>query len=307
MAAPRFDPSITRRDALREVESLLQHAGVGEPSADAGILVEDALGLTRSALRLSGHLLLGSDAARSLEVSVARRLAREPVFRIIGRREFWGLDLAIDAAVLDPRPDTETIVSAALRALSARRAEPLRILDLGTGSGAILLALLTELPGATGLGIDVSDAACAMARANVADCRMSDRAEIRQGVWTDRLSGRFDLIVSNPPYIETAVIDTLEPEVRQHDPRLALDGGPDGLDAYRAICPAVPAILAESGVLVLEIGAGQASDVSRLIERSGMTMIRTERDLGGHDRALVAGWPTQPPGTCPLGTCPPGP
>jgi release factor glutamine methyltransferase len=290
-APPRFDPAMSRRAALRQAGKLLQSAGLAEPLADAHILVEDATGLSRSALLLDADKALGSKAAGRLEDFVHRRLVREPVFRIVGRREFWGLDLAVTPAVLDPRPDTETIVTAALRSLAPRRAERLAVLDLGTGSGAILCALLTELPQARGIGVDLSAEACSVARANIARCGLQDRAEVIEGIWSVGIGSRFDLVVSNPPYIETAMIDDLSPEVRDHDPRLALDGGADGLDAYRAICPALPTLLQPDGLVVFEVGAGQAAEVSALLEAAGLTVLRTERDLGGHQRAVVAGLP----------------
>lgn len=290
-APPRFDPTISRRAALRQAGELLASAGLAEPLADAHILVEDATGLGRSALLFEADEALGSEAAERLDDFARRRLAHEPVFRIVGRREFWGLDLAVTPAVLDPRPDTETIVSAALRSLKPRRTEGLTLLDLGTGSGAILCALLTELPRAQGIGVDLSTEACSVARANIARCGLQDRAEVLEGSWSAGISSRFDLVVSNPPYIETAVIADLSPEVRDHDPWLALDGGADGLDAYRAICPALTALLQPDGIVVFEIGAGQATDVAALLEAAGLAVLRTERDLGGHQRAVVAGFP----------------
>lgn len=262
--------------------------GIAEPQADGRILLEEATGFTRSGLLQRLDEPLGRDAAERLASMLARRLDREPVFRIIGRREFWGLDLEVTPAVLDPRPDTETVVSAALAALVSRRLGPLRILDLGTGSGAILLALLSELPGASGVGLDRSPGACAVARRNAAACRLADRATIVEGDFATEFSERFDLVVSNPPYIEADAIATLAPEVRDHDPRLALDGGPDGLTAYRTICPLLPRLLVKGGFAVLEVGAGQAHSVAALFHAAGCTGTTVHRDLGGHERAVMS-------------------
>ncbi len=267
---------------------LLQQAGIDEPGPDARILVEEATELSRSALLFGDDAPLGMQAAERLGAMLARRLAREPVFRILGRREFWGLDLVVTPAVLDPRPDTETIVTAALQAIASRRSEPLRVLDLGTGSGAILLALLSELPNATGVGIDCSAEACSVARRNAEHLGLLGRATIVEGDFGTPFDGCFDLVVSNPPYIERAAIATLTPEVRDHDPRLALDGGPDGLAAYRAICPMLPRLLAPHGLVVFEVGAGQAADVAALLAHAGLEGIETRRDLGGHERAVLA-------------------
>lgn len=282
-------PGTTRRVALRTCTRLLTDVGLGEPGPDARVLVEEAVGLVGFAFRATLEEPIGEAAAERLAAMLERRLAREPVFRILGRREFWGLDLAVTPAVLDPRPDTETLVRAALRAIGPRRHERLRVLDLGTGSGAILLALLSELPRAVGAGIDSSPEACAVARRNAQTCGLADRVDIRDGDF-----GRpdpdepFDLIVSNPPYVERAAIDGLDPEVRDHDPRAALDGGPDGLDAYRAICPTLPGRLARDGIAAFEIGATQAAAVAAMIEDAGLRVAGTERDLGGHERAVWA-------------------
>lgn len=287
MTAPSFDPASTRRAVLREVAQLLASAGVAEPQADAHILVEDATGLTRSGLLRDAEAPLGVGPARRLAASVKRRLAHEPVFRILGRREFWGLDIEITPDVLDPRPDTETVVWAALEGLDRRQRDPLRILDLGTGSGAILCALLSELPAARGIGVDRSAAACAVAARNVAACGLSDRATIRIGNWARGLAGPFDLVVSNPPYIETEVIAGLSAEVRDHDPLDALDGGRDGLDAYRAICPSLRGLLAPGGLVVFEVGARQAGHVAELLLALGFDKISAKQDLGGHQRAVM--------------------
>jgi release factor glutamine methyltransferase len=218
-----------------------------------------------------------------------RRLAREPVSRILGERSFWSFDLLVTSAVLDPRPDTETIIDSALDLLSARQSEALRILDLGTGSGAILCALLDCFEQASGIGVDISKEACAIARENLNRCELTSRAQIRNGSWDAAQPGPYDLIVSNPPYIPTADLVGLDPEVRLYDPTLALDGGTDGLTAYRDICALLPSLLAPGGLLLFEIGIGQGDDVSRLMAAAGLKSIASRGDLAGIER-VVFGW-----------------
>jgi release factor glutamine methyltransferase len=219
-------------------------------------------------------LLEAAGADRDLlEAFVIRRLAGEPVDRIVGRRGFWTLDLAVTPDVLSPRPDTETIVRAALEHAVGDRDRPRRILDLGTGSGAILLALLAELPQAHGTGMDISAAALAVAQANARANDLDDRTEWRQGSWAKGIPGRFDLVVSNPPYIPSADIAGLDIEVRDHDPVLALDGGADGLDCYRAILPALPDLLAPEGIA--------------LAAAAGLAVVEIRPDFGGVPRAVV--------------------
>lgn len=226
----------------------------------------------------------GGDAP-VLEAFVRRRLAGEPVDRIIGSRGFWTLDLAVTPAVLSPRPDTETIVRAALD--HTRHRPPLEVLDLGTGSGAILLALLAELPEARGLGVDLSADALAVAGSNARAGGLADRAAFLCGGWDAALGRRFGLVVSNPPYIPTADIPGLDREVRDHDPHLALDGGADGLDAYRAILPLLPRLMSDEGCAVLEIGLGQDEALRGLAAASGLAVAEIRPDLGGVPRAVV--------------------
>lgn len=268
---------------------MFAEAGLAEPAADARILLEEATGLSRPALMLEADTTLGEAAATALAGFLARRLRREPVFRIIGRREFWGLELQVTPAVLDPRADTETVVSAALAAMRDRAGERLSVLDLGTGSGAILCALLHEWQDAIGLGLDRSAEACRVARANLAALGLATRAAIVEGDWAASLAGPFDVVVANPPYIETAVLGGLDPEVRDHDPLLALDGGADGLDAYRVIAGELPRLLAPGGCVVLEVGSTQAQAVAALLAERGLAVGSIVRDLGGHQRVVVAG------------------
>ncbi len=284
---PPFTPGETRRAALARCTALLRDAGLFEPEADARVLLEDAAGVSRLALLAEGDAPLGDAGAARLTATLARRLAREPVFRILGRRAFWTLDLLVTPDVLDPRPDTETVVTAALDAFRARAREPLRVLDLGTGTGAILLALLGEWPRATGIGLDRSAPACAVARRNADLHGLGARAAVVEGDFAAPPDGPFDLVASNPPYVESAAIATLDPEVRDHDPRAALDGGPDGLGAYRAIAPTLPRLLGPGGVAVFEVGAGQAAAVATLLRRAGLADVAARRDLGGHERVIL--------------------
>jgi release factor glutamine methyltransferase len=209
--------------------------------------------------------------------------------RIVGTREFWGLPMIVTPAVLVPRPETETVVEAALALVGQDRGRALRIADLGTGTGAILLALLSELPNARGVGTDVDPNALGVARRNAAQLGLAERSEFLQGDYGTTLAGPFDLVVSNPPYIATSEIATLDREVRDHDPRLALEGGIDGLDAYRAIAADAKRLLAPSGHLLLEIGRGQEREVARLLTQAELALTGEPRhDLAGIARVLVA-------------------
>jgi release factor glutamine methyltransferase len=227
--------------------------------------------------------------AAMLACVTERRLAGEPVSRIAGHRGFWTLDLMVTPDTLDPRPDTETVVEAARDMILATRAKdaPLRILDLGTGTGAILLALLAEFPDAEGLGVDISEEALLVAQDNAQRTGLAERASFRQGDWSADIAGPFDLIVSNPPYIPSADILTLDPEVRDHDPHLALDGGQDGLACYRRILAEIPALLAPDGFAVLEFGHGQGASVLRLAEAARLALVEFRNDLNGIERCVI--------------------
>lgn len=275
----------------RALTARFEAAGIGSAALEARMLTGAVLDLDLTGLVAQGLRQLDEDDAARLDAFARRRLAGEPLARILGTKEFWGLPLKLSSDTLVPRADTETVVEAALDILRAegRMQAALRIADLGTGSGAILLALLTELPAATGVGTDLSAAALDTARTNAQDVGLATRAQFLVGDYGDSLSGPFDLIVSNPPYIRSADIATLAPEVRDHDPHLALDGGRDGLDAYRRIAPQALSLLADGGLLVLEIGQGQDSAVSRLMAAAGLTVMGSARtDLAGIGRAVVA-------------------
>jgi release factor glutamine methyltransferase len=221
----------------------------------------------------------------AFDAMIARRAAREPVSYILGRREFWSLDFAVTPACLDPRPDSETVVEAVLAKLPDRN-RAWRILDLGTGSGCLLLALLSELPNATGVGLDVSPEALGVALGNAHRLGLGNRARFMERDWARGLDGEFDVIVANPPYIPSAEIETLAPEIARYEPRRALDGGKDGLDAYRAIIPNLGRALAPGGFAALEIGATQAERVGRLAREAGFAA-ECRPDLAGRDRCLI--------------------
>ncbi len=253
------------------------------PGLDARLLVEGCLGLEKP----DPDMQLPAEALARLRDFATRRLAGEPVWRILGEREFWGLTFRLSPATLEPRPDSEAIVEATLAASAGRRGEALSLLDLGTGTGCLLIALLSELPRATGLGIDLSEEACRTAAGNAALNGVGERATFRQGSWTEGLVGSFDVIVSNPPYIPSGEIAVLSVEVRDHDPLLALDGGADGLGPYRIFARTLPALLAPGGIVVFEIGAGQGPDVVALMRAGGLEFRGSRNDLGGHERALI--------------------
>jgi len=279
----------TRDHAARMLGWRLKQAGFATPELDARLLVRGVTGASEiEMIREPGAFITAAEEAL-LAAYEQRRLAGEPVSRILGWREFWGLDFAVTPAVLDPRADSETLVAAALDLLRGRAAP--RLLDLGTGSGCLLLALLHERSDATGIGVDISEEALQVARGNAARLGLASRAGFVRTEWTAGLDGVFDLVVSNPPYIASADIAALEIDVRGHDPHLALDGGADGLDAYRALARLLPPVLATGGHAVIELGMGQAGPVAALFEAAGFGTTHTVPDLAGVPRALVAGAP----------------
>ncbi len=228
---------------------------------------------------------LSDEESRRLAAAAARREAREPLAQIVGHREFWSLDFIVTHDTLTPRPDSETIVAAAL-ALSGGDDRAMHILDFGTGTGCLLLALLHELPQARGVGVDRSAAALAVARRNAAALGLSERAQFVQGEWGTGLSGTFDVIVANPPYIVESELVTLAPELG-FEPLGALSGGPDGLAAYRALAGDVQRLLAADGVAVLEVGQGQAESVEAILRASGLEIGPRQCDLAGVERGVA--------------------
>ena len=276
--------------ARRALTARFKSNAIDSAELDARILVGAVLGLDLTGVIAAASRLLTSDESIRLEDFTRRRLAGEPVARILGLKEFWGLPLQLSAASLVPRPDTETVVELALEMLraSAPVGRPLRIADLGTGSGAILLALLSELPDAFGYGTDISVEALRTAECNAVHLGLASRAAFVACDYAAALSDAFDLIVSNPPYIRSADIADLATEVRDHDPLGALDGGTDGLDAYRALIPQAARLLAPGGVLAVEVGEDQSADVERLMTSAGLTLEGPPKaDLAGIRRAVA--------------------
>lgn len=283
-----LEPGTTIAAARRAVTARLRTHHIDTPELDARILIGAVTDLTLTGLVASSDRLLTDHELARINALVWRRLRGEPVARLLGVKEFWGLPFRLVEATLVPRPDTETIVEAALEAVQDRRLEPLRIADLGTGSGAILLALLSELPHAFGVGTDISEAALRAARDNAERLGLLHRAGFAACDYASALGESFDLIVSNPPYIASAEIGALATEVRVHDPLRALDGGPDGLDAYRALIPQAARLLRPGTPLVVEIGFDQADAVSALMADAGLLDVSIRYDLGGQTRAVSA-------------------
>jgi release factor glutamine methyltransferase len=277
-------------EAVRMMAQSFRLAGIEQPEVDARILIGHALHLGRAQFLSQSDRILEAREVAAVSALAARRLRREPVARILGRREFWSLPLQISPDVLDPRPETETVVEAALDFIvrGGLRAERLRVLDIGTGSGALLLALLSELPNAVGTATDISPPALEIARGNAERNKLDARATFIACNMADGLQGPFDLVVSNPPYIARAEIDTLAPEVRDYDPAMALDGGADGLDAYRLIANDARRLLAPGGGLIVELGVGQEGAVRALFTKAGLNVGGARPDLAGIPRALVA-------------------
>lgn len=277
-------------DALHAMTQTFLAAGIETPEVDARLLLGHALRLDRAQLIAQDDRIIEAREVDAVSVLAVRRLKREPVSRIFGQKEFWSLPLAVTLDVLVPRPETETVVETALDVVArdALRMEKLRILDIGTGSGALLLALLRELPNAVGTGTDISKAALDVARANAERNRLAGRCTFVAADIAADLRGPFDLIVSNPPYIRHRDIASLPPEVRGYDPAVALDGGDDGLDAYRAIAAQTPTLLAPGGQLIVELGAGQEAEVRALFTKAGLMVGAARPDLAGIPRALGA-------------------
>ena len=297
MPAATAHAARTLDTARRDLTEKFRTAGLDSPDLDARLLIAHALGCDHTALLADGRRLLDDAKETAIAALAERRLAHEPVARIVGAKEFWSLDLRLDTATLVPRSETETVVEAALAVVDryGSRARPLRIADLGTGSGAILLALLSELSNAIGVGCDINSRAVLAARDNARRLSqqhaLADRALFVVCDLAAALRGPFDLIVSNPPYIATADIATLAPEVRLFDPRLALDGGADGLQFYRAIAAAAPRLLTPDGTVVVEIGIDQAEPVAAIFAAAGLVPSPPRPDLNGTPRVIIASKP----------------
>jgi len=279
--------AVTVDEARRILAARFKSAGIESAEIDARLLIGAALRLDLTGLITSGSRTFSKSEASKLGAFAERRIAGEPVARILGEKEFWGLPLKLSAETLVPRPDTETVVELALE-IARESARPIRIADLGTGTGAILLALLHELPDARGIGTDVSLEALTTAQRNAAELGLGARTAFVACDYAAALAGPFDLIVSNPPYIPSADIAHLAIEVREHDPLRALDGGVDGLAAYRALIPQAAALLAPGGALVVEGGQGQNGPIAALMAAAGLTVGNPGKaDLGGIPRAIA--------------------
>ena len=287
MIEPRCaDPAGTIGFFLCQAGQRLRGAAIEAPRLEARRLLAHVLNTSEEALLRDPRAPVPADQAQHFAALLARRVAHEPFAYLTGRVGFWTLDVEVSPATLIPRADSESLVEAALEACPDKGAA-LRVLDLGTGTGALLLAVLSELPAASGVGVDLKPEAAALAARNAARLALTDRARFLAGDWTAALAGRFDLVLCNPPYIESAAITGLMPEVARHEPASALDGGADGLDAYRRIIADLPQLLAPHGVAVLELGQGQQAAVEALAKAAGLTPEACRADLGGVPRALV--------------------
>jgi release factor glutamine methyltransferase len=279
----------TVSDLLAESRQRLAESGIADPATDARLLVAGLLKLSPTEMLTKAGEALAPEDADAIREAVSRRLAREPVHRILGEREFYGLPLSLSAGTLEPRPDTEILVDTMLPYLRdlAKSEGHIHILDLGTGTGAICLALLSECPEASGIGSDISADALGTARSNAERNQLQDRFEAVQSNWFENIRGSFHVIVSNPPYIASNVIHNLAPEVTKFDPAAALDGGPDGLDAYRAIAKDAARFMRPEGIVGLEIGYDQRNDVTTVFEAKGFKCLKSVKDYGQNDRVLV--------------------
>lgn len=268
---------------LAAASARLKAAGSDTPVLDARLLLQAAAGISREELIMGPDRALSADQRQHFESFITRRERHEPVSRILGAREFYGRTFRVTPDTLDPRPDTETLIEAALAAMPVGA----RLLDLGTGTGAIAVTLLAERPEAQGVATDLSSAALAVARENAVRLGVAERLTLLQGSWFTPVSGAFDIILSNPPYIPESEIAGLSPDVRNFDPGLALVGGSDGLDPYRIIAASAAPHLAAGGQILVEIGAGQADEIEAIFIASGFRPVGRHRDLGGHERCLA--------------------
>lgn len=272
--------------ALQTIAGLLKDAGIDSARLDARLLVGTVTGESTAGMIARPERRLSAQENDLLSAITALRCAREPMAHILGRREFWSLDFEVSADVLTPRPDSETLIEAA-GPYAPAAGQPFRILDLGTGSGCLLLALLHQYPAASGVGIDISPAAIALARCNAERLGFGARSSFMVGDWTASIAERFDIVVSNPPYIASEEIEGLTPEVARYEPRGALDGGGDGLDAYRALLPLMSEVLAPGGTALIEMGAGQSEVVSSLAQACGLVIGGLRADIAGIPRVAI--------------------
>jgi release factor glutamine methyltransferase len=280
------DAGSSLRQALSAIALRLQDAGIERARAEARLLAAQALGISVEAVVGDDGRVLSETEQRALDDLARRRARREPMSQILGYREFYGRRFAVTADVLTPRPDSETLIEAVLSHVD--RAAPLRLLELGVGSGCLLLTLLAELPQTTGVGVDLSQVALAVARANAATLGVAGRGALIEGDWTSSVAERFDVVISNPPYIPSKALAQLDPEVSWYEPRLALDGGEDGLTFYRRVAADCERLLIPGGLLAVEIGQGQCDDVTQLLRQGGLEVLESRRDLAGIERCIRA-------------------
>lgn len=278
----------TLGQVVRKLDGLFRAAGLEQPRLDARLIAAHAIECRPETVLINPERMLTGDDLDAINGLAFRRLEREPVSHLLGWREFWSIPFLVNEDTLTPRPETETLVDCVLSALADGRCrEPVRVLDLGTGTGCILIALLSELPRATGLGVDISRAALEVARENAKRANVSDRLELCRGDWLSETDQSFDVVVSNPPYIPRGEIALLEPEVSKYEPVIALDGGPDGLDAYRLLAASVGPVLNPGGFAAFEIGMGQARDVADMFRNAGFHDVGCQRDPGGVERVVT--------------------
>ena len=279
--------SVSLQSLVKEASDILRQADVKDAKRDASLLLAHVLNEDVGYLYREADRLLTEEERGTFRQLINRRAAREPLSHLTGHREFWSLDFLVSGEVLDPRPDSETLIEAVLVA-KKQGIIPHSILDLGAGSGCLLLAILSELPAATGVGVDINEAALEVARENARRLEMENRAGFHLGGWDVEFGKKFDLVISNPPYIPTKDIEKLQSEVRDFEPRLALDGGRDGLDCYRAILANIRNMLCPGGQLVFEVGIDQASDVGRMMDGAGFSTPEFHKDIAGIDRCVSA-------------------
>jgi len=280
------DAGISLRQALSAIALRLQDAGIERARAEARLLAAQALNISVETVVGNDTRALSEAEHRALDDLASRRARREPMSHILGYREFYGRRFAVTADVLTPRPDSETLIEAALAHID--RTRKVRVLELGVGSGCLLLTLLAELPQARGVGIDISRPALAVAQRNAETLHVDSRCSLIEGDWTSAVKDRFNVIISNPPYIPGSAIARLDPEVAQYEPRLALDGGEDGLAFYRRLAIDCERLLIPGGLLAVEIGQGQCDDVTQLLRQGGLQVLESRRDLAGIERCILA-------------------
>ncbi|MCC3303185.1 peptide chain release factor N(5)-glutamine methyltransferase [Sneathiella sp. HT1-7] len=275
------------RSAVLEAGEILRQSDVSDAKRDAALLLANVLGEEVTYLYREPDRVLTDEEHKKFNSLITRRAAREPLSHLTGHREFWSLDFLVNKDVLDPRPDSETLIEAVLSSQN-QEFNPRRVLDLGTGSGCLLLTILSEIPSATGVGIDCSDAALAVARKNASRLGLELRTEFHRGSWDIDLGEKFDLVISNPPYIPTRDMAGLQPEVRDFEPHLALDGGVDGLGSYRDILSNIRTLLRPNGQLVFEVGIEQAQQVGQMMQNSGLSLPQFHRDIAAIERCVSA-------------------